>query len=392
MSEGLPSSYVTPSILLIGLPPKTFCGIDLLSFNSSPSFFGIKDLPLGLHFLFTGADASLSIRHGRWLRLTSSTEVVVFKWDSTEECLIPVRNETESMRLRANLGNVWNNGLLRYTLFAGEQTDRIQDWKNLTTYITDRTLDRILGSENQMFKWSLTSVSCGHQDVESIPGLTTTESRTEEKELGFVHIDPKQTWPSTAVGRERTEAARDFSWYLSSLIGRLSDGEDKQRGATDLLGELGFTFLMILTLSNYSCMEQWKRLLEIFTGCQKALKQVEEYFVSFVKLLKKQLMHCEGVDGGLFDLRDEGAALLKRLLARLRKNVDDVSDHDSRLDRKLAGLEEFLKEQYGWDLGAMVVQKGLLELEDGERVEMDLMGTEEDDESGEYAPVVVDLT
>jgi A1 cistron-splicing factor AAR2 len=34
----------------------------------------------------------------------------------------------------------------------------------------------------------------------------------------------------------------------------------------------------------------------------------------------------------------------------------------------------------------------MLELEDGERVEMEVPGFDADDESGEYAPVVVDLT
>lgn len=385
------SSFLTPSILLVNLPPQTFCGIDLLSFNSSPNFYGIKNIPLGLHFLFTGIDASLSIRHGRWIRLSSPREVLVFRWDAIDECLKPVQNEEDSMRLKANLGSIWTSRLLNYSEVTADENGKNGDWKTSISYISDWTLQRILGEENATSKWTLTSVSAGQQDIESIPGLTAVESRMTEKDLGFVYIDIKHTWPPDALGRERTEAARDFSWYLSSLIDQLSSSEDKQRGATDILGELQFTFLMVLTLSNYSCLEQWKRLLEVFTGCQNALTRAEEYFISFVRLLKVQLMLCDGVDGGLFDMREDGAPLLKKLLTRLRKSADEVTSHESKLNRELANLEKFLEERYEWNLNASVVKRGLLELEDGEQVEMELTEAEADDETGEYAPVVVDL-
>jgi len=54
-------------------------------------------------------------------------------------------------------------------------------------------------------------------------------------------------------------------------------------------------------------------------------------------------------------------------------------------------LEKTLKTLYGWEMGDDFVRQGMLDLEDGERVEMDVENTGEGDESGEYAPVVVDL-
>ncbi|KAL9625742.1 MAG: hypothetical protein Q9160_000062 [Pyrenula sp. 1 TL-2023] len=389
----MPSSpYPTPTILLVDLPPKTFCGIDLLSFNSSPNFLGIKDISLGLHFLFTGVNATLAVRHGRWIRLTSSNEVLVFGWSPTEECLAPVQNGERLMRWRANLGSVWSNGLLSYSQLAGEGSVDMGDWKSLTSYISYGTLDRILGNAREIGRWTLTSISSGSQDIESIPGLSTAEARTEETELGFIHVDTKRTWPPDAVGRDRTKAAQDFSWYLSNLIEQLAIEEDKKKGAKDLLGEFQFNFLMVLCLSNYSCLQQWKRLLDVFTGCKEALAQGEEYFLWFLKLLKLQLTHLEDVDGGLFDMGEDGAALLKSLATRLRKNVDKIIGHESKLSEELARLEGFLREQYGWDLNTPILQRGLLELEDGEQVEMDLNEDDEDEETGEYAPTVVDLS
>lgn len=389
----MPSSpYPTPTILLVDLPPKTFCGIGLLSFNSSRNFLGIKDISLGLHLLFTGVDATLAIRHGRWIRLTSPNELLIFGWNPTEECLTPVQNEEQLMRWRANLGSVWSHGLLSYSQLAGEGSPDMGDWRSLTNYISDETLDRILGDARETSRRTLTSISSGPQDIESIPGLSAIEARTEETELRFTYVDTKRTWPPDAVGRDRTKAAQDFSWYLSNLIEQLAIEGDKQKAAKDLLGELQFSFLMVLCLSNYSCLEQWKRLLDVFTGCQEALAQGEEYILSFLKLLKLQLTHVEDVDGGLFDMGEDGAALLRNLMTRLRKNVDEILGHDSKLGAELSSLEKFLEQQYGWDLNASILQRGLLELEDGEQVEMDLNGADEDEENGEYAPTVVDLS
>jgi A1 cistron-splicing factor AAR2 len=59
---------------------------------------------------------------------------------------------------------------------------------------------------------------------------------------------------------------------------------------------------------------------------------------------------------------------------------------------ELDDLQEYLQREYNWQLDDAVVKRGMLELEDGERVEMDLNGADEDDESGEYAPTVVALT
>src|SRR5271170_909135 len=81
-----------PTLLFLALPPKTFIGIDLFTFNSSPHFHGITSIPSGFHFLYTGTDASLSIRHGRWFYIPlstagKSTRPLVWKWDVESESL-----------------------------------------------------------------------------------------------------------------------------------------------------------------------------------------------------------------------------------------------------------------------------------------------------------------
>jgi A1 cistron-splicing factor AAR2 len=51
-------------------------------------------------------------------------------------------------------------------------------------------------------------------------------------------------------------------------------------------------------------------------------------------------------------------------------------------------LESWVQSEYDWELNRdAVLRKGMVQLEDGEEVELEMIQDEEDD----YAPVVVDL-
>jgi len=405
-----PSSRTT-TLLFHGLPHNAFLGLDLLSLTASPNLHGIKTLPAGYHFLYSSADASLSIRHGQWFFIAGQVtepQPLVWRWSKDEECLLPETEVSAIARANADLGRGWERGLLDYTQpGSGKDGGELgSEWRELAGYVTDALLDRVFkpgagqGAQKRNDPasrefWSISSVSSAPQDLDKIPGLSAAESAIEgEEDLGFLPIDLKRTWREGAVGRERTDAVRDRSWYLGHLIeSAVGSGGDKRVGAAQLLGELQLCFLMVLTLANWSCLEQWKRILGVLLSCRQAPVEVEDYFVAVVRLLKVQLKHCGDVEGGLFDFREEGAGWLKGLLVQFRKNVEEVFDSTSGegLKAELKQLEDGLRDEYGWESGKDMLRRGLLELEDGERVDMDMNGADEEDETGEYAPVVVDL-
>ncbi|EKG20159.1 hypothetical protein MPH_02516 [Macrophomina phaseolina MS6] len=96
----------------------------------------------------------------------------------------------------------------------------------------------------------------------------------------------------------------------------------------------------------------------------------------------------------LFDMSDEGATFLKALLKRFKRGLEELEGKEkSDIADELDELEDYLKEEFGWHLDDSFVRRGILELEDGEQVEMD-MGSryDEDDETGEFAPTIVELT
>ncbi|KAF2487948.1 AAR2 protein-domain-containing protein [Neohortaea acidophila] len=380
-------SSEAPVVLMLGLPEGALGGIDLLSFTTTPRFRGVKGISTGLHFAFASPTTAFSERHGIWFDITNNgnpPDVIVTQWDAASEALVRITDETEILRQRANLGSIWN-GLTPYrqevAKTEGDDVEVSSDWSTLTASITPTLLSRLLGNGAD---WKVSSANSSRRDLEDIPGLVDQDLDLQPgEELHFLPIDLKQTWREGATGRERTDAAQDRSWALNNLT----------HNPLEIIGELQFCFLMILTINNFSCLEQWKRLLTLLFTCKSAVAEQPDLFIAAIAALRIQLQHCKDAEGGLIDLADEGGSLLKSLLVRFRKGLTgldaiDVQDVVDELD----DLEEYLKQEYGWQFGGSFAKTGLLELEDGEQVRMDTTAFDEDDETGEFAPQVVDLT
>ena len=465
----------TPATLLtLSLPASTLLGIDLLATTSSTRFIGITHLPPGWHFLFTSPTAELSVRHGFWFHVDNdgysgkrktkrqkqvdlgmkrddqekNDEVVekqgngwlqISKWDPEVEQLVPFTDTTEitTWRHRLRSDPKLREGLFPYRQSVPQPTNTTNakdspstpkpksssgndfheepsDWPSLTAHITTPILERFTSTA----KLALSSTSCAVQDTESIPGLTTTEAAGlngygGEKALGFLGIDLSRTWREGAVGRERTEGARDRSWALGDLVARLlrdgereavRDGEDGDEWGAEVLGEMEVAFLMVLTLSNYSCLEEWKRILALVLTCRAAVPEREGFFVAFLELLLLQLKHCADVEGGLFDMHDDGGGnFLRELLKGFRRGVDEVISSDvddtgsdggkngQEVEEALEQVEAWVKKEWGWEMGDDWLRKGGLVLEDGEWLEVETEEMLGEDERGEFAPTVVDL-
>ena len=301
---------LTVAVLLLDLPPGILCGIDLLSFTTTAQFRGIKDIPTGgWHFVFTSETTSLSIRDGFWFYVpdtTTNPALIVRKWDPSSSSLIPF-SDPDSIRLQ--LPDLWEKNLSPYRQSVSKEARAEPgDWAALTEHLSPRLLEHLTQNED----WRITSATCAKEDRDEIPGLTAEDVGEEEKELGVLRIDLKRTWREGAIGRERTEAALDSSWALSDIVERWQP-RDEEWGNV-VLGQMEACFLMVLTVVNYSCMEEWKRCVGLVLTCKRAVRQRHQWFGTFLGVLRRQMERCEDVEGGLFDLSDEGGAYLKRLL------------------------------------------------------------------------------
>ena len=173
--------------------------------------------------------------------------------------------------------------------------------------------------------------------------------------------------------------------------GKEREGEEKEIWGRELLGEMQVCFLMALLLANYSCLEQWRRILGLVLTCRDAVRERTDFFVEFLRVLRMQLRHCGDVEGGLFEISDDGGAFLKGLLKGFKRIVDEVFGFaEDELKREMDVLEEYLSREWGWEIGDSFLRKGIVQLEDGENVELEMDELEGEDERGEYAPVVVE--
>lgn len=443
------SIHPTPTILIPHLPPKTFVGIDLVTFTSTANFHGIRDLPPGWHFLYSGTTETLSLRSGGWFYVQdnednnrgavatrtatgtgSGPEIFIWKWDSETETLVPLKGDSdaerqEAMRFKANLGMIWQAGkLFRYrsrvtaqgvqkNQVVDEEDEEIEeegrrDWSGLTDRLSQDVLLRIVGDTevdaDGRPRWMVTSASTAKRDTDDIPGLASAEpdgpgvdgTGRQEVEFSFLPIELRKTWREGAIGRERTEAAQDKSWALGDLIRQYTptDSTDDTEGETQILGELQFTFLTALTLLNFSCLQQWKRLLELILTCRAAIAERETFMRDILRLLLLQLQRCDDLEGGFFAIdADEGGEFLRDWLVRFVRSFEEVSlvGAGSIVKGELEKLEAWVRSEYEWDLHPEgVLRRGMLQLEDGEEVEME-MPDDEDEETGEYAPTVVEM-
>ena len=391
------------AVLLLDLPPKSLAGIDLLSFTTTARFKGVRNLPQGWHFIFCASNHFFSVRHGAWFQIKPNSpnepEFSVKRWDSENERLIQEASQTELTKLRANLGSIWRENLTPYRQTSSHDTpsssdvveEQSADWKHLTDCISPPLLSRILGECPD--HWTLSSASSAKVDADDIPNISALGAEgsevQQEKELQFLPIDLKRTWPSNATGRERTEAARDHSWYLNSLIDQYCTEKDDK----EVIGELQFCFLMVLCLNNFSCLEQWKRVLSLLFTSFNAAAERPDVFVKAIRMIGLHVKHANDAEGGLFDLDDEGGKLIKSLLRKFKLGLKEVENLGKQgVLEEFGELETFLRSELGWELDEVVLRHGFVQLEDGEMVQADLSDDDEDEETGEYAPTVVELT
>ncbi|MCJ1392207.1 hypothetical protein MMC18_005074 [Xylographa bjoerkii] len=211
--------------------------------------------------------------------------------------------------------------------------------------------------------YTLTTSSTSPEDRDDIPGLSPEDARDglfghEENELGFLGINLKKTWRDGAVGRERTEGARDRSWALQETVQRSQQpkSESRVRSGKDfsphalqeagfhsaalgpssqehlwgmaVLGEMELCFLAVLTQSNYSCLEEWKRVLTLVLTSYGIISSQPRFFAASLDLLRCQLTHCDDVEGGLFDIGLESGSgegnLLRRLLSGFKTELEEI--------------------------------------------------------------------
>ncbi|KAI1502331.1 A1 cistron-splicing factor [Biscogniauxia marginata] len=405
--------------ILDDLPAKFTVGCDTMSFATTKPFPGFRDIPPGAHLIWVAPSESTSSRSAYWLYTperepTSLATVYVKQWDNFNEVLNDPASQAEERFQKERLDQIFGN-LSPYQFqaatsrparpSASSQVDPLPDfltstaiWYQLTFAIKPGLLKRITGKTNAS-SWPVTS-------TDGVVGETTLveESRlyaNAPSQFRFVFPMDVHLINPTAEGSERTRQALDpTSWILDKLEGSTSTSDTQSAADDELVGELQFAFLTGMHIGNFSCLEQWWffatrivfRSYDLVTERPRLARHLIQTFHA-------QLVYNDRYLGGdVLEMMPENARRLQRAMVTYKARLDekllalgDRCDPDQHaVGVAFSSLEAWLW-RLGWDLRGEYVRSGNVMLEDGEVVQAELSDFEDEDERGEFAPVVVEV-
>ncbi|XP_020283936.1 protein AAR2 homolog [Pseudomyrmex gracilis] len=368
VAQGLLTQGAT--LVLLDVPVGTDVGIDLKSWNTGDNFKGIKMIPPGVHFVHYSAVDKFGEMASRvsFFHDFKKCEILVKKWDSKEETVSsePVPEETVQ-RLKDNIKE-----LDRY--LGPYPYDIWEQWKKLTNRITESVVERcspLCGFVQSALELEHCSDASRPRGGESSskkrkPGRRTAENREDTllpdlkpkpgTELRLTEIPDKQ-YPDNATPSEITQHSLDTSYALHTFVKKL-------REPVEIIGEMQLTFVCFLAGQSFDAFEQWKELVSLICGADKAISQYHSIYTEFLEVLEVELLYvpeevlCDIVASNNFVYRN---------LCKLFGNIESNAEVDGRLKSYAKRLQKRLTTKFQWDFS------NLLE--------------EADDE----APVIVDL-
>ncbi|WVF71280.1 hypothetical protein IAT40_006083 [Kwoniella sp. CBS 6097] len=438
-------------LVITDLPEASEFGIDG-TFHIVRRFSGIKFVPPGLHLITWSSTSSPSsssspadsismagpsnvpIRHAL-LRHFKPKQRVVLRFDKSTESV-----SEHDVHADGQSGSVISDDHLR-TLdkeMAPYPFTGLEGWKSLTGYITPDILESVIG-ENGLVD-GMTSVEGEEDDSDSkemqneMSTLSSSSNQTLRqaqgrgrgqdsagagagKKMRFVRFGLKRSWRDGAIGEEVTRFSRDKSWLLGDVVANQLGGDlDK------LLGQLQLSFILLLHLSSYSALLVYKRLLTLIcqspsfisdpssylstsssvipsssssaksqsqSQSQSPVKRVKKMYTALLGVLDKQI---EAIPNGSFDTElPELDAFFQDQIESLRSNISAAVGssgsvgHEEWNEVEKDGIRSAWKElensakKWGWEIGSLDLSKGADE------------DSEDEEEEGEYAPVIVDL-
>ncbi|RYO88131.1 hypothetical protein DL762_003881 [Monosporascus cannonballus] len=433
-------------VLLDGLPAKFTIGCDRTTLSTSKPFHGFRDIPSGAHLIWVAATDSTSSRNGFWIFTPKKTDyqpgrVCAKRWDAFNETLDDPPDGAEE-RLEHIFPGLYpyrfpaaGSAAPRWSLqqeadpAVPDFLDDASIWSQLTFAINPELLSSI--TRRNQANWPVTS-------SDRVLG----ESRTSEEaalysnsgggssQLRFRFRMDGPLFDPAAEGAERTRQALDpTTWILGVLeegtkekTSEISKTLNDERRPADpapnpdpnpdlvLVGELQFAFLTGAHLGNFSCLEQWH-----FTASRLAFRAHDlaarrpRLARDLVRTFHAQLAYGErflenGAGGDdLLEATPGGAEALRKCLVTYKAHLEETlralgdarartPEHDAVADA-FGALEAWLRHRSrrGWDLGASYVRSGGVMLEDGEVMQAELSEFADEDERGEFAPVVMRL-
>ncbi|CAH8619450.1 unnamed protein product [Heterobilharzia americana] len=425
---------MTCQLILHDVPENTELGIDLKFWKIGKCFKGIKDIPLGIHFVYYSAVNSDCLSGQRVGFITNFDQpgFIVKKWRRDEEDFIDVAPSSDEIeRLSSNLTEI--------SMYLGRYpTESYRDWISLSNFITATTLNRLVPRCGRLYSCphflSVSSNTQGRLALKNI-GTTNCSPNTNPEDLlpnlkvipgtevRFTSLPPKPLYPSASSAAEITAHCLDQTYTLNAILDVISSNVNlginntvsKDPDCTrELLAEFQFAFLNLLLIHSIEGWEQWRRIFQLLASCEKAIFEYPQMYIDFITVLYHQLNNANKSEVTnnhstveLLDLffsessssctRDRltEPGFLPTMLGRLFKNIhsvckcdvdissaDETSNKLKNLLERAVGFSHSIKEKFKWD----VIRSSQKHTSDITEIPV-----EEFDWDGDEAPVIVHL-
>ncbi|KAI9646880.1 hypothetical protein NHQ30_004880 [Ciborinia camelliae] len=415
-------------VIIRNLPTNTMFGYDTKAYTikTEGALEGVKQIPAGAHF-FWGGSGNGSSRTGFWfmsMKLASDEygETHVLRWDNYHESLEEELSEAEKRIQKSSIPEIINK-LESYlsndkattpapadsistspaslnspsSPITADNTNSNNMWRRLTSCIKHPYLKRVTGGN-----WNSWKVSSSHDvkttelQASSVPRDAKGKSTNFDGDdfLNFVFPRNSRTFSESSSGRERTEQAIDSTAFIIDAIGHCT-----YEDSDEIIGEMQFCFITGLVLGNLACMEQWGIIISKLFGAYRLSMDHPVFFCKVITAVHAQFMYDEeGFDTSIFDhdshLGDDLKIILTKFKSRLNEqllsNGSNITREQEEVGKAFEDLESWLW-KWGWDLRGNYHRSGKFQLEDGEVIDVELKDFEDEDERGEYAPMIVDL-
>ncbi|WVQ80792.1 hypothetical protein IAT38_002897 [Cryptococcus sp. DSM 104549] len=396
--------------VLADLPEGSEFGMDG-TFHTVRRFSGIKFLPPGIHLAawspppFTSpasasaGPAAIPIRHAL-LREFKPRERVVLKYDVETES-VPL----EDASVVAGKDEVISDENLK-TLdkeMAPYPFEGLERWKSLITEITPDILRQVLvdGRVDGLMDVEGEEEDSEIRDMRA--ELDEIRKRSEfqnagQRMLRFVRFNLKRSWNEGAVGEEVTRYSKDKSWLLGATVNEQL-GHDPLR----LIAHFQLAFILLLHLSSYSALLVYKRILALLCQSPSFLSTPYDYLTpppsspnasidatarsAYQALLRTLAAQLDAIPDGTFNTElPEMDAFYLDQIESLRKNLTGAMWGKEGTAWKEAERQE-MKGLWG-KLRDTAWRKWKWDVDELGHVVDD---EEDEDEEGEYAPMVVEM-
>ncbi|XP_045473012.1 protein AAR2 homolog [Harmonia axyridis] len=342
-------------LLFLDVPTETEFGIDFKSWNTAENFKGIKMIPPGMHYIFYSAVSSTGDKAPRsgFFHNFRAGEMIVRKWDGKEENMSSCNfSEYEIASFRRNMPAL-DPFLGPYPL------DIYKKWVTLTENMTDQLIDRLIPSSG-IVKSVLELQHCTNAE-RLRQGCVTIENRKRKRipstlddmdqmecrllphmvatkgfEWRFTQL-PERHYPEGSTPSEITQHSLDATYVFDTMMSNYKE-------ASEIIGEIEFCFICFLIGHSLEAFEQWKKLLNLFCSCGRAITKYRKIYNSLLTVLELQV--CEIPQEFLADIVTNNNFFYAKMRDLFRNIV--FAGVDSELQCKANRFKEFLTSKFGW--------------------------------------------